>query len=389
MGRGASLAILGLSPLQLPDFMSTIVKIRKAIDSADSFADLIANPDPSRPFRNAIGAAGRRVCDGWSSVQPWTEGFIGGALPGPLAGSALLNLVCKPYLEGEGFDPPEIEETPGETGQCLASYRFRWSLGGVEQTPIFSGFYDGPLAPVVRVPGFVALWNSTNRSGFNFNVGIQDNSQQGEFLGWERVDGEPDDCAPGSITLVPGPNPAPTPAPWPVGEEPGLDPTGEPFFYVPDIEDPFGDIPIPDDPFAPELQPGAGDGVPGDGDAIGDPAGEVSGGAAGEDVDFGEPPEGRVWVGCIVETSSTPKVGNIPGTGPGNTVWPTVRANAALNYGSLRGSNNRINSRYHELFRPITSLIVTGVFLQVQSASTAKVFPVSALKCPQNPCGDE
>lgn len=369
--------------------MSTIVTIRKAIDSADEIANLIANPNPSRPFRNAIGATGRRVCDGWSSASPWTQVFLAQVTPGGLGGAALLNTVCKPYLDGQGYDPPEIEETPGETGKCPAFYRFLWSRGGFPDTPIEFSALLGPMSAPVRVPGFQRLWVVTNGAGSTFNIGSQLNNGLSQFDGWERVDGLPDDCAPGSTTLVPGPNPAPTPAPWPVGEEPGLDPTGQPIFYVPDIEDPFGDIPIGGDPFGPELQPGAGDGLPGDGEAIGDEAGEVIGGEDGEDIDFGEPPEGRVWVGCIVETSSTPKVGNIPGTGPGNTVWPTVRGNAALNYGALRGSNNRINSRYHELFRPVTSLIVTGCSLQVQSASTAKVFPVSALKCPQNPCGDE
>jgi hypothetical protein len=147
------------------------------------------------------------------------------------------------------------------------------------------------------------------------------------------------------------------------------------------------DEPIGGQPPAPA--PAGGDGLPGDPSAIGDEAGEVTGGEDGEDIDFGEPPEGRIWVGCIIETSSGSGIGNIPGTGPASTVWPSVRANVALKYSSRYGTSQRINSKFHDIFRPNTSLVVTGCFLQVQPGSTSKVFPISALKCPESPCGDE
>jgi hypothetical protein len=206
-----------------------------------------------------------------------------------------------------------------------------------------------------------------------------------------RADGQPDECGP--AIAEPGANPPPDPGAFPTGQEPGVNPDGDPFFFIPDLEDPeFGPVTLEDEPLGGPLEPAApagGDGLPGDPAAIADEAGEVTGGEDGEAIDFGEPPEGRIWVGCIVETSTGSGIGNIAGTGPESTVWPSVRANVALQYGSRYGTSQRINSRFHEVFRPNTSLVVTGCFLQVQPGSTSKVFPISALICPESPCGDD
>lgn len=376
--------------------MSSIVTIRKGIETADQIADFIANPDPSKPFANAIGNAGRKACESWSAQDPWTQGFLAQVIPGGIGQAGLLNTVCKPYLDDNGWDSPS-QVPPFTGGQCYTTYNLDFSFtnqfGRQTSNQIVSGRIIGVYVTEV-------LGNGTKQSGIERETspgaGITRISL-GTVAGTidpdpaianiVRVDGLPDDCGDPPGVLAPGSNPAPSPGPFPTGEEPDVDPFGNPIFYVPDIADPFGDIPIGDDPFAPAPVSGGGDGLPGLDDAIGPEAADVESGD-GEEIDFGEPPEGRVWVGCIVETTTDSKIGSIPGTGPGQRVWPDVRGNLSLKYGDRKGSNVRINSRFTDIYRPVTSLILTGAFLQLQPFSSGKIFPISALKCPDNPCGD-
>lgn len=168
-------------------------------DAVDVFdrANFVQSNEERSPLASAVRSLTRFNCRRWARADK--ANF-------PVSVNQANANICTPYLQDIGEFPGEgsLDEEI-ETGQCQTSYRFRWSLSGVEQPPIFSGFYDGPMAPVVRVPGFVALWNSSNRTGFNFNVGTQNNSQPGEFLGWERVDGLPDDCGNRDILISPPP----------------------------------------------------------------------------------------------------------------------------------------------------------------------------------------
>lgn len=371
--------------------MSAIQTIRTTVNSLDEIAGLIATPPTDRPIAGAIGNTGRRVCDAYGNVK-----LAGSLLFGPT--NSVINLVCKPYFDQEGYDPPVPEAPPFEGGQCPTNYLVTYFLP-IGQITKFQQTLLGPIGEVViqRINSqFVTVCFPTGNGLVCSATAVSlFPSQEAEAQTTvARTDGQPDNCGNLPSDLVPGPNPPPDPGPFPPGQEPGVDPTGQPFFYVPDIEIPGLDpIPLDDDPLGDGPQkpapPAGGDGMPGDPDAIGDEAGEVTGGEDGENIDFGEPPDGRIWVGCIVETLTGSGIGNIPGTGPLSTVWPSVRANVALRYPSRYGTSQRINSKFHEVFRPNTSLVVEGCFLQVQPGSTSKVFPISALKCPDNPCGDE
>lgn len=396
--------------------MSAIQTIRNTVNSLDEIADIIANPPEGQPVRQAIGINGRRVCDAYANLELVTDLLVGPA-------KSVIALVCKPYFDAEGYDAPEAE-VPFTGGQCAGtrytvSGTYLVSCGADEgQTKTWSASSTsiGPIGGIYLEPG--GGWQietggtvDPNLIPTGKNFGLVKVPRPGvtcEQLGDGDLaasttpkittvtpfSGEPNDCGDPPPQLVPGANRPPSPGPFPTGLQPGVNPDGQPFFFIPDIDVPGGSpITLDDDPLGdgpPPLQPPAGgDGLPGDPAAIDGEAGEVTGGEDGEDIDFGEPPEGRVWIGCIVETSSTPALGNIAGTGPESTVWPTVRANAALNYGSKKGTSYRITSRFHDLIRSATSLIVTGVFLQVLPGSTSKVFPLSALKCPSNPCEEE
>lgn len=393
--------------------MGAIQTIRTTVNGLDELSGLIANPPADRPVAAAIGNTGRKVCDAYANVE-----LAAPLLFGPT--STAIDLVCKPYFDGEGFDGPQ-NETPFQGGQCAAPYRLivgAWTAT-IQNCPQPQFMVNQNFAQAVQasnlagpITGIELIKDLNNACGpRRFRVMVTTATGPQTFLitqtgsvddfiasgspsfSLERQDG-PDNCGNPPGELVPGQNPPPSPGPFPQGQEPGVDPTGQPFFFIPDIEIPgFDPLPLDDEPLggAPgggAATPAGGDGLPGDPDAIGDEAGEVTGGEDGEEIDFGEPPEGRIWIGCIIETSSIAAVGNIAGTGPQSTVWPTVRANAALIYGSRKGTSQRINSKFHDLIRSATSLIVTGVFLQVQPGSTSKIFPLSALTCPENPCVD-
>lgn len=390
--------------------MGAIQTVRKTLNGLDQLSQIIADPNSGGAVRAAIGNAGQRYCDWYGSVQ---DGVA--ALGGPAR--ATTDLVCGPYFAAAGFDGPQ-QVAPFEGGQCPGVIYEVWAE---EFNPISGNFnplakqggalesISGPVLGLRLQVGADCFTGFTNGRQLTIRgQGFNDPAERtvvptrcvanttGGGVGLRnltlvRQDGQPDNCGDPEPQLQPGTNPPPAPPAFPSGETPGENPQGQPFFFVPDIQLPGADpVPLDDEPLgdAPATPgpPAGGDGLPGDPTAIADEAGEVSGGADGEEVDFGEPPEGKIWVGCVVETVTDTRIGNIPGTGPESTVWPSVRGNVALKYGTFLGRSERINSRFFDIFRPNTALMVTGCFLQAQEGSTCKVFPISGIKCPVNPC---
>jgi hypothetical protein len=118
-------------------------------------------------------------------------------------------------------------------------------------------------------------------------------------------DFEPDDFIPAPR---PGPNPNPRPDPGlDPEEEPFVDPKGRPIIPMPRITDPFGNpvqlpnFPLPN-PFSEELEEGPATCNPNVGPEP-EPSDDIPGTPDGTDDDFGEPPEGQIWVGFTVRVS--------------------------------------------------------------------------------------
>jgi hypothetical protein len=88
----------------------------------------------------------------------------------------------------------------------------------------------------------------------------------------------------------------------------------------------------------------------------------------------------------LVQATVDSRLGNIPGTGPEQTVYPTVIGNASLIYTGGRGTNERLESSSTLLTRQTTALVLTGCRVQAQPGVSLTVKPISAMTCPENPC---
>lgn len=401
--------------------VNPISVIRRIQAFEEVWGDFIRNgPDDGLP--GYVRDKYRDRCNQFANLPGWAK-----ALSRPVAGS--FARACQPYWDDQGTDGPESEQQfPG--GQCegvgytvsyltesRGSTQFECQEFGnpITRTNLVGGAspYIGPIGPITEV-----ISNSTNPSfGFQrFEVqtgagvrfinlgGAQSRSfwrecgvsyRYSNFV-VTRASGLPDDCGDAPPVLIPGPNPPPDPGPID-GPEPTDDPRnpfGPPLVPIPPFNDPvYGPIPIVGDPEPTGPggggSPSGGDGLPGSPDAIANSAGGAAGGEGGEDVDFGEPPEGQIWVGALVQATVDSRLGNIPGTGPEQTVYPTVIGNASLIYTGGRGTNERLESASTLLARATTALELTGCRVQAQPGVDLTVRPISALTCPENPCEEQ
>ncbi len=368
----------------------------------NTIADFIAN-GPDTGIQGYVRDAYRHRCRELGNLPGWARAL--GVGRGPFT------RVCQPYWDDNGWDGPVNPGPPFEGGQCNDVYLISITTTNGDGTtnPPFNRRARGPIGG-----GRIAQSGSTFRaevfcSAFSLSLdscGVLNSTGQGWYFtgaGGSNLEGGSvaigivqacgnDDCGdPPDAPLQPGPNPPPDPGPLP-GPEPTddpRDPTGLPRIPIPPYEDPiFGPTPIeePEDSPAGGGPPSGGDGLPGAPDAVGPGAGGAEGGDDGEDVDLGEPPEGRVWVGVVVEATVDPRYGNIPGTGPENTVYPTTLGNASLIFEGYRGVNHQIRSKFSDFYRPVTSVILTGCRVSGLPGVDLTVKGISALTCPENPC---
>lgn len=382
--------------------------INDIIAAQDQLGDFIAN-GPGEGLPGFVRNQYRDRCDEFANAPQWAKNL------NPI-GQLSFGRFCRPYWDAQGVDGPS-QELPFEGGQCDAQiYLIQGEFEtGPENDPTTStrffkawgpigGFVDGVGAGGEGEGVGLISRGNLGRTSPAYQCGVGFDPTLGPLQYRFAVNGgrnarivsiSPcglDNCGDPPPELTPGPNPPVNPGPGPVGD-PFDDPEGGPIpeIPIPPFDDPVGG-PTPIEP-APDPtggggggNPSGGDGLPGDGDAVGDPAGGAAGGEDGEDVDFGEPPAGKVWVGALVECTVDPRLGNIPGTGPSNTVYPTAIANASLRYSTGYGTSRIIRSKWTELARPVTALVVEGCFVQAQPGVTASVRPISATICPDNPC---
>lgn len=378
--------------------------IEKFIDQQNRIADFVQN-GPAEGLPGHVRNQYRKRCDQFANLPGWARALGNGS-------TGTMDRICTPYWNDQGTDGP-VSTPFFSGGQCPSTYtvvfRRRVFSGGVwGWSNNFSRQGTGP----VGVQGFAGPASCAGQNGsvptaynLTFNGVVSgptplvnqcsDTSPGFEIVSVTRIGGLPDNCGNPPPTLIPGPNPPPNPGPTP-GPEPTDDPFGGPIpdLPIPPFDDPiFGPTPIEPGDDGPggggggePGPPAGGDGLPGEPDSVGDPVGSTGGDGAGEDFPFGTPPAGKIWVGALVEATVDPRYGNIPGTGPDNTVYPYVIGNASLIYATGRSSSSRMRSRWHEIFRPVTALEVTGAFVQCRPGVSATVRPVSATICPDNPC---
>lgn len=344
----------------------------------------------------------RRRCRQYANVPGWLKRLSP-------TGARTFGNMCDPYLENNNWSPP-VSAPSFSGGQCEAAYvaSVSWEQAdsgcnvtqgsnpslGVGFGPISLQFVTvgtPPGSPVDLCPGFsynrVLL---TNRDGQVTLVGA---SRGVRLLSFNiaREDGQPDDCGNPPPDLLPGPTPPPNPpddgTPDPT-DNPG-DPA-DPIVPIPPFVDPrFGPIPIDFSPTGGSDRPGATptQSEPGSGDSVGDPIeGVGSGEPEDSDVDFGDPPEGRVWVGALLQVLAPSFEAVIPSEAPVNDVYPRVVGNAALRYEGGRGTAVRIRSEWSEHFRPVDALQVKGLSVSLRPSFSWRVFPISRETCPEDKC---
>jgi hypothetical protein len=394
----------------------------------EQVSDFIAN-GPETGLPGHVRDQYRKRCDQFANLPTWVKVLGTGS-------AGTMRRMCSPYWEQGGFDGPEVAPPPFTGGQCpgvaytvsatvsatspytgdiLTANLTRTTVGPVSEitggalsTASFctvntnndgrQNIRDNRLRLIVTGNGVPSVTESPILSGIwgpsdctvgpDFPIDVIELSN----IVISRIDGLPDECGNAPDTIRPGPNPPPDPGPTD-GPEPTTDPDnpfGPPLLPIPPYIDPvFGPTDIGDpDPDGGAGGTAGGDGLPGDPDAIADPAGSTGAGPDGVDVDFGDPPEGRIWVAAIIEADVDSRLGNIPGTGPAQTVYPSVIGNASLIYDGARGTNNRVNSDSTVIARETTALVLIGCRLQAQPGVTLTVSPISALTCPENPCED-
>lgn len=289
------------------------------INAFDDLADAIANPDPSRPLRDAVGGSGRFFCNAVGAVPSSIRGALGSTF-------WTAGLLCKPYWDKNRWTPPQ-EGLPFSGGQCPASYRPEGTYFNTNAAAGPTGLRNwrlnvsvtGPLrgwasagSPVGTQWGFL----SASSGGAPFGTAV-DTGNNKQVFGPNTVGGSSqmlsaapptvtntgissgtDNCGNAPPTLAPGPNPPPNPGPFPPGQEPGVDPDGQPFFFVPPIP-PVG-------PGAPEVNPPP-IGPPPPGGGNGAPPGPAEPGDPEEGTEpEGEAPEDKEIYALVVDFLTVP-----------------------------------------------------------------------------------
>jgi hypothetical protein len=360
----------------------------------DDLANTIANPPSDRPLQGAVGRAGQKYCDYLGAVPGAASGLLG---PGFVTGSIL----CDPYWKKKGYTPP-TEGPPFAGGQCPKSYRPEGTYINVNAAAGPTGLRNwrlnvsvtGPLrgwasagSPVGTQWGFLSASNGgapfgsavdtgNNKPVFGPNIpGGTANmaSQSPPTITSTGVQSGADDCGDGDPTPIPGPVPPPTPT-FPPGEEPGVEPDGQPFFFVPPVDNPvYGGDDL--DPI-PETPGGGGTGGPTEPPT----AGDEQEGAPGDE-NFPEPEEGTRWVGCCIRLTTIPVgTGTVPGTSP-ETILTQVVGNARLLFDSASGDGYdtpvQIRSAGLCLWEPVKGLSPTGVRVNLKPGFAYAFTPYS------------
>lgn len=381
-------------------------------DAYDLFTDragFIADENPSSALAAAVRDVNRYTCRVWARNPD--QGFQGSS-------PQRQQQICGPYLESIEEDPEPASPAPPliTGGQCPGVIYQVQALGAntTNGAPINSnrGNFTGPITsgprtspPPPTCVGTGILSNIEFRAGNGTlivgQVGCGNLPQNLRVVATPVTAEPPGGCGDSGPQINPPvaraglPALSPTlpvtlPGIGPVNIEVGIDPTGTISIGVPSLGL-EGTV---------SVGGGGGPGAGGPSGARPGSPGSVGGGIAGgsgggaeegqgEDVAFGPAPEGRVWVGALVEVDVPSSLGNIAGSGPENKVFPRVVGNCSLTYSGGRGRAYRIESQWTDLVRPSDGLQVEGVRVNVLPSVSFTVYPVSDETCPENTCSSE
>jgi hypothetical protein len=273
-------------------------------DVTGGLGDFIANgnPDPDS-IPGVIQQRYRDHCDSWSRGELW----IANINP---ADRAVLSSMCNPWLESQGSGDPVA--VPGDQIEDLNDEDLT-QYGGARLEIIRASFgFADLIENVTRYElsanqstgtRFVARWDCAGSYLGNSPYDSINILEWGVCGGATSPPPEPP-----PPTISPNPNPRPDPGLDPE-DEPFEDPDGRTITPMPGIPNPWGDpiqlpnLPIPN-PFAESPAGGAGGagGNPNAGPEP-EPSDEIDGTPDGEDDEFGEPPEGHIWIGFTVRVS--------------------------------------------------------------------------------------
>lgn len=365
----------------------------------------VAGPEPETGLAQAVQGITRLNCRLWASSDK--SGF-----------SQRVNQyngeVCGPYLAGIGENPTGASSLPPfNGGQCFGDvYLFDFTATDLQGNRFTSArATEGRLVgTAIRVnlngnptAGYLRQLNPSAPVDF---IGIQIGNPGADLnpviSNVRRQSGLPDDCGnppvliqpPGTVVPVTPIVPTITinlPGVGPVTVNVELDPIGRPVIIAPDIG---AEITVaPEFSVNPDIDVSLGDGGGGGGGGappldpeIGEPIDSPpGGGGGGEDTGFGEPPEGRIWVGAYVQLLGdlTP-FGIIPRDLLGQAALPMVVGNACLNVQGdnstlLRSTFTQIRSEWSEHIVPVVGLSVSGIRVKVNPRLGYRVYPVSVV----------
>lgn len=361
--------------------------VKKVIEGEQALGDFIAN-GPSTGLPGWVRDQYRKRCDQYANLPGWAR-----ALPEAAGGG--LGRTCKPWYDSQGRTGPS--KTPPFTGgQCdnllYAVNYFRSRPEG----PDFGGqlYARGPITErsVTFIGNFQYRLIFRGSAGFDqTTVNVLAGEPPPTFGPITPLNGQPDNCGDPPADLAPGTNPPPDPGPT-SGPEPSVDPanpTGPPLLPIPPYIDPIGGptpIDAPVDPTGGGGGPGNSEGQPGGPQNIGQGLPVDPGDGDDPETPFGDPPEGSVWVGCLLNFTFPAEYGSIAGSGPQNEVLARTVGNGSLVFAGGRGNAEIVRSSWQSLMRPTPALEVTGVFVNVSPGITYTVFPVSVESCPENLC---
>lgn len=365
------------------------------VSAFDDLASTIASPPATRPIAGAIGRAGQAYCNAIGSA-PGLYGDILRNVPG------VPSLLCKPYWDSRGYSAP-VATNPFKGGQCAGQI---YELEGTAEltnvlcananntstsTSNLSDFWAPQLEGPVTDISWVASGGTCQGlpRGLVLSVtdlgGARTRTQQwlsNQNTFGRRVDrfapvlvpiGGTDNCGDPASGFEPGANPPPITT-FPPGQEPGIDPDGQPFFFVPPIPNPVPPLEPID---VPEDSPGGG----GTGGPTEPPvAGDEQEGSDGDE-EFPPPEEGRRWVGCCIRLTSIPVgTGTVPGTSP-QTILTQVVGNARLLFDSVSGDGYdtpvQIRSSGLCLWEPVKGLSPKGIRVNLKPGFEYSYTPYS------------
>lgn len=365
----------------------------------------VAGPRPDTGIGRAVQDITRLNCRIWASRDK--SGY-----------SARVNQyngeVCGPYLDDLNENPtPGFVGPPFEGGQCDAVYlvtatrttnlsgtsnitlRARGPVGGVRVRQVLGNNYDwelfcsglnagasncGPLA--ASAPGWYRI------GGVNSSDGEVSASILSVVPCGADNCGNPPPVLQPPATVTPVTPIVPDievdlPGVGPVNINVDIDNDGNLVVTAPDVG---ANVTIAPDVDLGGGGDGGGGSVPPLDPEVGEPIDSLpGGGGGGNDTDFGEAPEGRIWVGAYVQLlGDLIPFGVIPGDQVGQSALSTVVGNASLNVdgeGSLRfrSTYTQIRSEWSEHIVPVVGLPVAGIRVKVNPALGYRVYPVSVV----------